>query len=106
MAARALIEGETTRFALILVTTEEAPHKHEADKTLFVLGGRGRIHFGGVAYEVRPGTVIEVPAGVEHRLENLERGGLEAYVVFTPAARATPPKTEAQPKSEQAASDE
>jgi mannose-6-phosphate isomerase-like protein (cupin superfamily) len=50
--------------------------------------------------------VIEVPAGVEHRLENLERGGLEAYVVFTPAARATPPKTEAQPKSEQAASDE
>ncbi|HZJ53230.1 MAG TPA: cupin domain-containing protein [Myxococcaceae bacterium] len=64
--------------------TVDPQKPHSEDEVYVVMRGRCRFHAGGEEQEVGPGTVLFVPARVEHRfLEIRER--LEALVFFGPA---------------------
>ena len=61
---------------------EQSPHTE--DEIYIVTAGRAKLTSGGEEAEVRPGSVIYVPAGEVHRFTDIAEG-LAAVVVFAPA---------------------
>jgi mannose-6-phosphate isomerase-like protein (cupin superfamily) len=57
---------------------------HGEDEAYLVLRGRGRIRVGGEDRAVEPGSVVFVPAGVEHRFHDITEE-LSLAVCFAPA---------------------
>ena len=64
---------------------------HGEDEVYYVASGRGRILVGTDDRAVGPGTVVYVPAGVEHRFHTIAED-LSILVFFAPAeySSATP----------------
>ena len=63
---------------------EDPQSPHAEDEVYYVLSGRARITVADEERAVGPGSVIYVPAGVEHRFHSIgER--VELLVVFAPA---------------------
>jgi len=60
----------------------QAPHTE--DEIYIVTAGRARLESGGDVAEVRPGSVIYVPAGEVHRFTQIARD-LAVLVFFAPA---------------------
>jgi mannose-6-phosphate isomerase-like protein (cupin superfamily) len=63
-------------------TDEQAPHTE--DEIYIVTAGRATLASGGEAAEVRPGSVVFVPAGEVHRFTDIAED-LAVVVVFGPA---------------------
>ena len=63
-------------------TDPQAPHTE--DEVYVVQRGRARIRLGEADRPVVPGSVIYVPAGLEHRFHDIVED-LEALVLFAPA---------------------
>jgi len=63
-------------------TDEQSPHTE--DEIYIVTAGRARLVAGGQEAEVRPGSVIYVPAGEVHRFTDIAED-LAVVVVFAPA---------------------
>jgi quercetin dioxygenase-like cupin family protein len=61
------------------------PHSHEFDQLALIVKGTARYHVGDVANEVGPGSVLLVPAGVEHYIEPTGTETVENIDVFAPA---------------------
>ena len=61
---------------------DQSPH-HE-DEIYVVLHGSAVLRAGGEDIPVRPGSVVLVPAGEQHRFHSVE-GDLQVLVVFAPA---------------------
>ncbi len=60
-------------------------HTHDRHKeVLFVWGGRGRAEVDGENYKLQPGTVIGLPAGVEHMLVNEGEEDLRFLWILAP----------------------
>lgn len=57
---------------------------HDEDEVYYVASGRGRITVGTEDRDVAAGTVIYVPAGVEHRFHSIAEE-LTILVFFAPA---------------------
>jgi mannose-6-phosphate isomerase-like protein (cupin superfamily) len=57
---------------------------HDEDEVYVVMQGRGRFRAGDTAREVGPGSVLFVPARLEHRFLDV-RERLEVLVFFGPA---------------------
>jgi mannose-6-phosphate isomerase-like protein (cupin superfamily) len=57
---------------------------HAEDEVYVVMRGRGRFRVGTEEQEVRPGSVLFVPARLEHRFVDV-RERLEVLVFFGPA---------------------
>lgn len=57
---------------------------HRQDEVYHVVSGRARIRVGDEDREVRPGSVVYVPAGVEHRFHEITEE-LTLLVIFAPA---------------------
>jgi mannose-6-phosphate isomerase-like protein (cupin superfamily) len=57
---------------------------HRQDEVYHVVSGRARIRVGDEDREVRPGSVVYVPAGVEHRFHDITEE-LTLLVIFAPA---------------------
>lgn len=65
---------------------EVAPHTHdEFDQIATIVEGHARYHVGGVAHEVGPGSLLFIPAGVEHYIEPTGGGRVLNMDVFAPA---------------------
>ena len=62
----------------------DSQQPHAEDEVYVVMHGRCRFRVGTEEQEVQPGTVLFVPAHVEHRFFDL-RERLEALVFFGPA---------------------
>jgi mannose-6-phosphate isomerase-like protein (cupin superfamily) len=62
----------------------DAQSPHTEDEIYVVTAGRAKIVTPGGAGEVQPGSVIFVPAGEEHRFEEVTED-LALLVVFGPA---------------------
>ncbi len=63
-------------------TDPQKPHRE--DEMYYVVRGRARMQIGSVHAEVRPGSVIFVEAGLEHRFYDVQEE-LEVLVSFAPA---------------------
>lgn len=57
---------------------------HMEDEVYHVVKGRGRVRVGQDDIEVRPGSLIFVPAGLEHRFHDILES-LAVVVFFAPA---------------------
>ncbi len=57
---------------------------HQQDEMYYVVSGRARMKVGSEEQEVRPGTVIFVEAGLEHRFYDIDEE-LRVVVFFAPA---------------------
>ncbi len=65
---------------------EPAPHRHDDfDQIALILSGQAIYHVGDVAHEVGPGSVLLVPAGVEHWIVPNGDETIENLDVFAPA---------------------
>lgn len=60
----------------------QSPHRE--DEIYYVLSGEGMIMMDGEKTPVKPGSVVFVPAGQEHRFTDFPLG-LTLLVVFAPA---------------------
>lgn len=60
----------------------QAPHGE--DEIYYIVEGRGQISIGDVDHAVAAGSVVFVPARVEHRFHSIE-AALRILVVFAPA---------------------
>ena len=62
-----------------------AMHKHEkTDEVYYVIAGTGNIHLQGKKHAIEKGSVIVVPRGIEHGLENLAAEPLIALCLSSP----------------------
>ena len=57
---------------------------HTEDEVYYVVSGRGQIRVGAEDREVRPGSIVFVASGVEHRFHSIIED-LTLLVVFAPA---------------------
>ena len=57
---------------------------HGEDEVYYIVGGRGMLRIAQADHPVRPGTVLFVAAGEEHRFHSLSEE-LTALVFFAPA---------------------
>ncbi len=61
------------------------PHSHDFDQIAMITAGRAIYHVGDIPNEVGPGSIVLVPAGVEHYIEPLGDEVVENIDVFAPA---------------------
>jgi mannose-6-phosphate isomerase-like protein (cupin superfamily) len=62
---------------------EDTQQPHTEDEVYVVMAGRGRIRVAGEERPVRPGSVVYVAAGVEHRFRDVEED-LHVLVFWAP----------------------
>jgi quercetin dioxygenase-like cupin family protein len=61
------------------------PHSHEFDQIAMIAKGRAIYHIGDDPCEVGPGSIMLIPAGVEHYIEPVGDETVENIDVFAPA---------------------
>ncbi|CAN5149181.1 hypothetical protein BH18ACT14_BH18ACT14_10860 [soil metagenome] len=61
------------------------PHSHEFDQIAMITKGRALYHIGEERNEVGPGSLMLIPAGVEHYIEPLGDEVVENIDIFAPA---------------------
>jgi quercetin dioxygenase-like cupin family protein len=64
---------------------EVRPHSHDFDQIAMITKGRAVYHVGDEPNDVGPGSVMLIPAGVEHYIEPLGEETVENIDVFAPA---------------------
>ncbi len=64
---------------------ELRPHSHDFDQIAMITSGRAVYHVGDEPNDVGPGSVLLVPAGVEHYIEPIGDEVVENVDVFAPA---------------------
>ena len=57
---------------------------HDVDQVLYAVDGDGEAILDGVAYRFEKGTVVCVPAGVEHNFVNTDDEPLKLFTVYAP----------------------
>jgi mannose-6-phosphate isomerase-like protein (cupin superfamily) len=62
---------------------QDAQHPHSADEVYTVQHGRGQLEVEGETIDVRPGDVISVDRGRDHRFLNITED-LAVLVTFAP----------------------
>lgn len=61
------------------------PHEHDFDQIAMITSGTAIYHVGDEDNAVGPGSILLVPAGVEHWIEPTGEEPVENIDVFTPA---------------------
>jgi quercetin dioxygenase-like cupin family protein len=61
------------------------PHSHDFDQIALITQGRALYHVGDEANEVGPGSLLLIPAGVEHYIEPVGDETVINVDVFAPA---------------------
>jgi mannose-6-phosphate isomerase-like protein (cupin superfamily) len=61
---------------------------HAEDEVYFVISGRGAISIAGTEHTVTSGSVVFVPAGIDHHFRSVTEE-LKVLVVFAPAEGTT-----------------
>jgi quercetin dioxygenase-like cupin family protein len=64
---------------------EVRPHSHEFDQIAMITKGRAIYHVGEEPNQVGPGSIMLIPAGVEHYIEPVGEETVENIDVFAPA---------------------
>ena len=61
------------------------PHAHEFDQIAMIVSGTAVYYVGEIANEVGPGSIMHIPAGVEHYIEPTGDAPVMNLDVFAPA---------------------
>lgn len=61
------------------------PHHHEFDQIAMILSGEGVYHVGDRPHQVSAGSIMLIPAGVEHYIEPTGQEPVMNLDVFAPA---------------------
>jgi mannose-6-phosphate isomerase-like protein (cupin superfamily) len=71
---------------LYVLETHAEDHQpaHTEDEVYYILSGRGKIRVGTKDYPVEPGSIVYVPADVDHRFHSITER-LTVLVFFAPA---------------------
>jgi quercetin dioxygenase-like cupin family protein len=65
-------------------------HYHpNCEEVLYVLSGTCRHSFDGQWFDLQPGSLIRIPAGVRHHLVNTGADPLECLIAFSSGTRET-----------------
>jgi len=60
-------------------------HSHATQmETVYVLQGRSVLHYRGQEYPFSAGSLVALPAGVEHEVVNVGEEAVELLTIFTP----------------------
>lgn len=71
--------------------TDDSQEPHTEDEVYYVILGRATINVAGEDAEIGPGSIVFVPAGVEHRFtETID--DLEVLVFWSPARHSRGPE--------------
>jgi mannose-6-phosphate isomerase-like protein (cupin superfamily) len=84
---RVLFTGRNTQLVLMTVRPgdEIGLETHEEhDQFIRVEAGTGTLLLGGVKHELRDGSAVVVPAGVEHNVINTSGEPLRLYTLYSP----------------------
>jgi len=60
------------------------PHVHDFDQIAMIVRGRAIYHVGDEPNEMGPGSIVLIPAGVEHHIEPVGDEVVQNIDVFTP----------------------
>ena len=61
---------------------------HDVDQLIYVTGGQGRVVLDGRAQELEAGSVVCVPAGVQHNVINAPGGEMKLFTIYAPPEHA------------------
>ena len=64
---------------------EPRPHSHDFDQIAMITKGRAVYHIGDEPNDVGPGSILLIPAGVDHYIEPVGDDVVENIDVFAPA---------------------
>ena len=82
---RVITGGDAPANMHLVRVSRGGEHYHLAyDEIYYVTSGIGQIHMGGRDYDLRPGAVAYIPAGLSHSLEAAEGDTLEFMIVGIP----------------------
>jgi quercetin dioxygenase-like cupin family protein len=82
--------AQTVGISQILPSQRNPLHYHpNCEETLYVLAGTGRHSFNGAWVDLRPGSMICIPAGVRHNLVNTGAETLTCLICFSSGERET-----------------
>ena len=72
---------------------------HLQDEVYFVQSGEAKIDIEGTSYDVRPGSIVFVPAHAEHRFHGIKED-LKVLVIFSKYKPTPETKSKLQPPPE------
>lgn len=99
----------TKRSQLVLMAVQPGDdvglETHDLDQVLVFVSGRGESILGNTRGTIGPGTVVVVPAGVEHNFVNQGTEPLKLFTVYAPPEHAdgTVHRTKADAEAAEAA---
>jgi quercetin dioxygenase-like cupin family protein len=75
-----------TQFTGIIPTGRAPLHSHPHEEVVYILAGTGRLWIEDVsAGQLRPGSVVFIPVGTRHTLENTGEEAMKLLGTFSPA---------------------
>ncbi len=79
---RVITGGEGSANVHVVSVLKGGTHFHKAyDEIYYVLSGTGRLTLENQTHMLRPGTIVNIPAGVTHDLESSDDTPLE-FIIF------------------------
>lgn len=80
----------TVGICRILPGQRNPMHFHpNCEEVLYMLAGTGQHSFDGEVVELRPGSIIRIPAGVKHNLMNTGSDTITCLIAFSSGRRET-----------------
>jgi mannose-6-phosphate isomerase-like protein (cupin superfamily) len=80
------LDGAACSLHVTAIHQAERHYHARTSEVYYILEGIGRIELDGAWHEVRPGSVVNIPAGTRHRIES--DAGLRTIVVAVPPFEA------------------
>ena len=75
-------DGAPCSFHITEIHDAERHHHERTTEVYSILEGTGKVELDGTWHDVRPGSVVYIPAGTRHRL--ISDGGIKTVVVAVP----------------------
>jgi mannose-6-phosphate isomerase-like protein (cupin superfamily) len=76
---------DVTQFVGLIPPGRAGMHSHTYDEIVYVVEGEGRLHIGGTARPLRPGSCMHLPPLELHSLENTGPTPMKVLGVFHPS---------------------
>ena len=83
------LQVKNLTFGLCEVPPQAAmnPHGHTQEEVIFILEGHGHVNIGGQQEQIRQGTLVHFPSGVEHVITNQSDGLMRFTFCFSPPVK-------------------